>query len=221
VSAEATDHFQVSELKEANTKAQRELATKAIEVQEKQEQIKKLEEEFGLEGSTVRTIVQGIGAPIASTGVSRAAEGVEGGLEQVPTMEKTILGALSVKEFKELFVGEGKIEDFTHPHARELAGYLMEAQPVPDRLQSLAREAEFVVESQSQNDGEKVNSFTNLQKTFYTFRLLSLKTALQNITPLMRQAERSGNVDALRELQRQFAHFSATRLELERKIQDL
>ena len=183
--------------------------------------IKKLEEEFGLEGSTVRTIVQGIGAPIASTGVSRAAEGVEGGLEQVPTMEKTILGALSVKEFKELFVGEGKIEDFTHPHARELAGYLMEAQPVPDRLQSLAREAEFVVESQSQNDGEKVNSFTNLQKTFYTFRLLSLKTALQNITPLMRQAERSGNVDALRELQRQFAHFSATRLELERKIQDL
>jgi hypothetical protein len=78
-----------------------------------------------------------------------------------------------------------------------------------------------MVESQSQNDGEKVNSFTDLQKTFYTFRLLSLKTALQNITPLMRQAERSGNVDALRELQRQFAHFSATRLELERKIQDL
>jgi len=46
VSAEATDHFQVSELKEANTKTQRELATKAIEVQEKQDQIKKLEDEL-------------------------------------------------------------------------------------------------------------------------------------------------------------------------------
>jgi hypothetical protein len=46
VSAEASDHFQLSELKEANNKAQRELATKAIEAQEKHEQIKKLEAEL-------------------------------------------------------------------------------------------------------------------------------------------------------------------------------
>ncbi len=182
--------------------------------------IKKLEEEFGMEGKTVRAAIQSAttGAPLQSASPVESYVEAE---ELVSAVEKNILGALAYKQFRELFAKEGTLADFTHPDARELAGYLLRGEQVPDRLQSLAQEAEFMVESQSQNDGEMVNSFTDLQKTFYTFRLLSLRTALQNITPLMRQAERSGNTDALRELQQQFAHASATRLELERKIQDL
>lgn len=182
--------------------------------------IKKLEEEFGMDGKTVRAAIQQltVGTPAQPTAPIEPYPEVE---ELVSAVEKNILGALTYKQFRELFAREGAIEDFTHPDARELAGCLLRGGPVPDRLRSLAQEAEFMVESQSQNDGEMVNSFTDLQKTFYTFRLLSLRTALQNITPLMRQAERSGNMDALRELQQQFAHASATRLELERKIQDL
>lgn len=183
--------------------------------------IKKLEEEFGMDGKTVRAAIQSAGTSGAPVGVIQSIEVYDESREPVSAVEKNILGALAHKQFRELFVKEGAIEDFIHPDSRELAGYLLRAEPVPDRLQSLAQEAEFMVESQSQNDGEMVNSFTDLQKTFYTFRLLSLRTALLNITPLMRQAERSGNMDALRELQQQFAHVSATRLELERKIQDL
>lgn len=196
------------------------LITLLIDPLERDHFIKKLEEEFGMDGKTVRAAIQqlAVGTPVPAVSPVEFYPETE---ELVSAVEKNILGALTNKQFRELFGREAMIEDFTHPDARELAGYLLRGEPVPDRLQSLAQEAEFMVESQSQNDGEMVNSFTDLQKTFYTFRLLSLRTALQNITPLMRQAERSGNMDALRELQQQFAHASATRLELERKIQDL
>ena len=46
VQGEASEHFELVELKEAQAKSSRELATKAIEVQEKSDQIKKLEEEL-------------------------------------------------------------------------------------------------------------------------------------------------------------------------------
>lgn len=46
VQGEASEHFELVELKEAQAKSSRELATKNIEVQEKSDQIKKLEEEL-------------------------------------------------------------------------------------------------------------------------------------------------------------------------------
>jgi DNA primase len=142
----------------------------------------------------------------------------------VPLIEKQMLGVLLAEPTlrQEWLDLGGRVEDFTDLRARELVALALTSGNSAVTSQSLAQEALFMVESEkTREDGNEAVFLSELQKITYSFRLAALKARQQQVTANIRTADGQKNVQALHELQREFAGLSVARLDLEKKIQSI
>jgi DNA primase len=137
------------------------------------------------------------------------------------TLEKNVLGGMLMKQkFLQTVVTQGSVEDFTNPEIKDIALLLFNGETLNPEVQNstLAKEALFMVELQS-NEAVSTEAFEkDLTKAFFLLRLNFLKKQLQRLTQEIKQAELSGNKELLQSLNSQFANFSNLRIKYEKQI---
>ena len=134
-------------------------------------------------------------------------------------LEKEVLGGMLFdKDFAGLATKELALPDFV-TDARFLANFVLAGLPVGDEYEVVAKEAEFMVESQLEALGDnRVALFRVLEKSLYLLKLHTIKRSLERLTIEIKQAEVSGDTIKLKVLQGQFASLSEQRLEYEKKL---
>jgi hypothetical protein len=134
-------------------------------------------------------------------------------------LEKQVLGGIIFdKNFAEIAVKELSSADF-QTDARFLANFVLVGAPAPDQYEVVAKEAEFMVESQLEAlEDNRVALFRVLEKSLYLLKLHTIKRSLERLTIEIKQAEVSGDANQLKILQGQFASLSEQRLEYEKKL---
>lgn len=134
-------------------------------------------------------------------------------------LEKQVLGGIIFdKNFADLAMKELTVDDF-ETDARFLAKFVLAGQQVGDEYEVVAKEAEFMVESQLEAlDDNRVALFRVLEKSLYLLKLHTIKRSLERLTIEIKQAEVSTDAIQLKSLQGQFASLSEQRLEYEKKL---
>ncbi len=180
--------------------------------------VRKLSTEFGTTESVVRSLITATRLGIPEKIVQQS-----GGISTILSLEKEIIGALLLyPSFKEALSSEVDIDDFTYPKVRELFSVIQSGQSIPDdaELSMLAKEAQFMVESQAENmslDEEAL--LRDLTKRFYTLKLSAIRRHQQRLSQDMRQAEQAAQKEKLLAYNQQFADLSRKRVEFENKAQ--
>lgn len=144
--------------------------------------------------------------------------------ENNPTLEleKQIFGGLlAVPEFLESIKNELRSEDFKNEEISKGVVAVLGGQNVvnSDFLETLAKETQFMVESQLEYlDGNKTALVIELQKSFYLLKLAGIKQHLQQITVSIKHAENNGQSDLVKSLGQEFNEFSLLRMQYEAKL---
>lgn len=145
-------------------------------------------------------------------------------LDNNPTLEleKQIFGGLLVvPEFLLSIKNELKAEDFKNEEISKGVMAILEGQDIvsSDFLETLAKETEFMVESQLEYlEGNKTALVIELQKSFYLLKLAGIKQHLQQITVSIKHAENNGQSDLVKSLGQEFNEFSLLRMQYEAKL---
>lgn len=136
-------------------------------------------------------------------------------------LEQIMLGSLKYPELAELFSLETLSSFFTDPQYRLLAELLLAKQAISDDLKIVLQEAEFVVESLSDEfDGDETKLIAELLRIFDTFRLAGLKQQQENLAQQLQVAEVAKDADLIETLKRKFAALVEQRLKFERKTEN-
>lgn len=87
-------------------------------------------------------------------------------------------------------------------------------------MNSLANEAQFMVESSLENlDGNELALMRELKKSFYLFKLAGIKKELQDATTAIKKAESLHDSPAVKQFSELFAELSSKRYALEQKLE--
>ena len=137
------------------------------------------------------------------------------------TLEKNVVGGMLMKQkFLQTVVSEGSLEDFTNPEIKTIVQKLISGEVLGPEIQNstLAKEALFMVELQS-NESASAEAFDkDLTKAFFLLRLNFLRKQLQRLNLEIKQAESANNKTLLKTLSSQFANFSNLRIKYEKQI---
>jgi DNA primase len=138
-------------------------------------------------------------------------------------LEKQILGGiLTYPDFLRFVKEEGLPSDLLSPELRDAFTALLAGDPLPknDLLDPLAREAQFMVESELENLANNELALSReLTKSFYLFKLAGLKQQLHDLTAAIKKTEAAQDAAAGLDLNKQFAALSNERMAIEAKLQ--
>lgn len=140
------------------------------------------------------------------------------GVPEETIQEKEILGGiLGYAEFKAFVAEEGLPSEYISPGMRGIinAALLGESQD-----NSLAKEAQFMVESSLENlENNELALMRELKKSFYLFKLAGIKKQLQDATTAIKKAESLNDNSAVKQTSLLFAELSNKRYTLEQKLE--
>ncbi len=197
------------------------LLSNLTDVLEQDHYVRKLVDGFGLTESVVRKFLRGTTTGVSQTTVIESHSSDIQAENQV-SLEKLVLGGvLAYPEFLDVIREDIIIEDFSHEGVRNIISLLVTGSPLPqtDDLELLAKEAQFMVESQIENLQLTSEAYLReLQKQFYTIRLSAIRSQQQQIGQLLRQAEQQRLKEKVQSLNEQFAKLTNLRSEYEHKI---
>jgi DNA primase len=179
--------------------------------------VRKLVTEFGITESVIRSMLiaakRGIVAPKTE----------ENKISTVLSLEKEIIGALLLyPTYREQLLPEMDTEDFTYPLIQELFSHIKAGTDYAtnEELIMLAKETQFMVESQTENMGQEEEAMLrDLTKRFYTLKLSAIRRHQQRLSQDIRQAEQAAQKEKLSSLNQAFAALSKKRIEYENKKQ--
>lgn len=145
---------------------------------------------------------------------------------QESIQEKEILGGLlQFPEFRAFVAEEGLPTGFISPGLQAVINAAILGEPLPQSQQtpamdSLAKEAQFMVESNLENlENNELALMRELKKSFYLFKLAGIKKQLQDATTAIKKAESLHDDAAVKQHSQTFAELSNERYALEQKLQ--
>ena len=140
--------------------------------------------------------------------------------------EKEILGGLLTHpEYREFVAEEGLPTEYISPPMQAIINAALVNDPTIPKpqtpeAQSLANEAQFMVESSLENlEGNELALMRELKKSFYLFKLAGIKKQLQDATTAIKKAESLHDNSAVKQHSQLFAELSSERYTLEQKLE--
>ncbi len=133
-------------------------------------------------------------------------------------LEKEILGGLLVyPEFKAMVLSQIAEDEFEDPVIKDFIRKLLAKDEAAAARETVAKEAVFMVESQRDVlEGGAGQQLRELKKSFALFKVNALKRKQQRLNLDIRQAEATGEKQALEKLNREFAWLSEERMRFEK-----
>lgn len=144
---------------------------------------------------------------------------------QESVQEKEILGGLlSFPEYRAFVAEEGLPTEYISPELQAiinaaLLGEALSPELRTPALDSLAKEAEFVVESNLEKlENNELALMRELKKSFYLFKKAGINKQLQDATTAIKKAESLHDSSAVKQYTELFAELSSKRYALEQKL---
>jgi DNA primase len=168
----------------------------------------------------------GPGAPRSGGAAAALSSAPASTVTQENIQEKEILGGLlTYPEYREFVAEEGLPTEYISPNMQAIINAALVNDPtVPSpqtpEAQSLANEAQFMVESSLENlEGNELALMRELKKSFYLFKLAGIKKQLQDATTAIKKAESLHDNSAVKQHSQLFAELSSERYTLEQKLE--
>lgn len=143
--------------------------------------------------------------------------------------EKEILGGLLVyPEYRAFVAEEGLPTNYISPGMQGIINSALLNEPLSGgsgeeltpAMESLANEAQFMVESSLENlSNNELALMRELKKSFYLFKLAGIKKELQDATTAIKKAESLHDSSAIQQFSETFAELSSKRYALEQKLE--
>lgn len=189
-----------------------------------------ISERFAVTENELRATIKGVSAvAVASSRDRREDVAKPVMITQESIHEKEILGGLLVyPEYRAFVAEEGLPTNYISAGMQGIINSALLNEPLSGgggeeltpAMESLANEAQFMVESSLENlSNNELALMRELKKSFYLFKLAGIKKELQDATTAIKKAESLHDSSAIQQFSETFAELSSKRYALEQKLE--